>query len=204
MHLKDDKKTKIRKDIIKCSKIYSEKLARKSFLYVFGDNYIEVAFPIDHFLHLTGVATKLSAKSFYKNAKNYTLTPDQFYFDEKHIYSNAKRKLKCLEKLDDLTNQLVCVLVFTETKTVLYKLSLSNFEFTLCLVDGFDEDEKMLLFPMSLRVEKNSLERSKDGYFVDFIFSKRPSDEKYNTLEFKRGSNKIPDSVCGLIDEKFF
>ncbi len=202
MHLKDDKKKKIRDNIIQCSKTYSNKLAGKTFLYVFDDNYIEVAFPIDHFLHLTGVATNLSAKNFYKNAKNCILTYDQFSFDTNHSYANAKRKLRYLEKLDDLTRKLVCVLVYTKTKTVLYKLSLSNFEFTLCLIDGIDKDDKMLLFPMSLRAEKNSVERSKDGYFVDFIFSKRYGDEKYNILEFKTISKKIPNSVYDMIDKE--
>ena len=154
MRLKEDKKQKIRDDIIKCSRVYSDKLAGKTFLYIFGANYIEVTFPIDHFLHLTDVATDLSAKSFYKNAKNCILTKNQFYFDTNHTYANAKRKLKYLERLDSLTNQLVCVLIYTETKTVIYKLSVSNFDFTLCLVDRFDKNEEMLLFPKSLRVEK--------------------------------------------------
>ena len=66
--------------------------------------YIEVTFPIVHFLHLTGAATDLSAKSFYKNAKNCIPTKNQFYFDTNHTYANAKRKLKYLERLDSLTN----------------------------------------------------------------------------------------------------
>ncbi|MFR5294780.1 MAG: PBECR4 domain-containing protein [Clostridium sp.] len=44
-------------------------MAGKTFLYVCGDEYFEVSFPIDHFLHLTGVETRLSTKDFYKNAK---------------------------------------------------------------------------------------------------------------------------------------
>ena len=34
-----------------------------------GNEYFEVSFPIDHFLHLTGIETRLSAKDFYKDAK---------------------------------------------------------------------------------------------------------------------------------------
>ena len=95
------------------------------------------------------------------------------------------------------------MLVYTETKTVIYKLSLSNFEFTLCLIDGFDMGNELLLFPMSLRVEKNSIERSKDGYFVDFIFSKRSGDEKYNVLEFADNSKRIPNSIYNMLDKRF-
>ena len=99
MRLKEDKKQKIRDDIIKCSRVYSDKLAGKTFLYVYWSNLSDWSF-----LHLTGVATDLSAKSFYKNAKNCILTKNQFYFDTNHTYANAKRKLKYLERLDSLTN----------------------------------------------------------------------------------------------------
>lgn len=54
--------------------VYFQNLAGKTFLYVCGDEYFEVSFPIDHFLHLTGVETRLSAKDFYNNAKKSILT----------------------------------------------------------------------------------------------------------------------------------
>ena len=98
MRLKEDKK-KIRNDIIKYSRVYSDKLAGKTFLYVYWSNLSDCSF-----LHLTGAATDLSAKSFYKNAKNCIPTKNQFYFDTNHTYANAKRKLKYLERLDSLTN----------------------------------------------------------------------------------------------------
>ncbi|MFR3882902.1 MAG: PBECR4 domain-containing protein [Lachnospiraceae bacterium] len=49
--------------------MYSQNLAGKTYLYVYGNEYFEVSFPIDHFLHLTGIETRLSAKDFYKDAK---------------------------------------------------------------------------------------------------------------------------------------
>lgn len=69
MATKADKKNAIRQGIIDSAGIYSQSLAGKTFLYVYGEEFFEVSFPIDHFLHLTGVETKLSAKDFYKNAK---------------------------------------------------------------------------------------------------------------------------------------
>ena len=51
---------------------------------------------------MTGVASKLTAKVFYKNAKKAKLTVQQFYFDSRHIYANAKKKLPCLIRLDEL------------------------------------------------------------------------------------------------------
>ena len=74
MATKLDKKNAIRQGITEAEIVYFQNLAGKTFLYVCGDEYFEVSFPIDHFLHLTGVETRLSAKDFYKNAKKSILT----------------------------------------------------------------------------------------------------------------------------------
>ena len=125
-----DKKNAIRQGITEAEIVYFQNLAGKTFLYVCGDEYFEVSFPIDHFLHLTGVETRLSTKDFYKNAKKSILTNNQFYFDARHVYANAKRKLPCLKRLPELTNEMVCVLKNMETMTITYKLSVTNLEFT--------------------------------------------------------------------------
>ena len=138
MATKVDKKNAIRQGIIEAAIVYSQSLASKTFLYVYGDEYFEVSFPIDHFLHLTGVETRLSAKDFYKNAKKSILTNNQFYFDARHIYVNAKKKLPCLKRLPELTNEMVCILKNMETMTITYKLSVTNLEFTLGLTENKD------------------------------------------------------------------
>ena len=138
MVTKTDKKNAIRQGIVAAAIVYSQNLAGKTFLYVYGDEYFEVSFPIDHFLHLTGVETRLSAKDFYKNAKKSILTNNQFYFDARHIYVNAKKKLPCLKRLPELTNEMVCILKNMETMTITYKLSVTNLEFTLGLTENKD------------------------------------------------------------------
>ena len=130
MATKVDKKNAIRHGITEAEIVYFQNLAGKTFLYVCGDEYFEVSFPIDHFLHLTGVETRLSVKDFYNNAKKSILTKNQFYFDARHVYANAKRKLPCLKRLPELTNEMVCVLKNMETMTITYKLSVTNLEFT--------------------------------------------------------------------------
>ena len=130
MATKVDKKNAIRQGITEAEIVYCQNLAGKTFLYVCGDEYFEVSFPIDHFLHLTGVETRLSTKDFYKNAKKSILTNNQFYFDARHVYANAKRKLPCLKRLPELTNEMVCVLKNMETMTITYKLSVTNLKFT--------------------------------------------------------------------------
>lgn len=160
MATKEEKKSAIRKEIIDAASVYSQNLAGKTFLYVYGNEYFEVTFPVDHFLHLTGVETGLPAKEFYKNAKKGKLTNNQFYFTDRHPYANAKKKLPCLKRLTELTNEMVCILRDMRTVTIIYKLSVTNLEFTLGLTENVDANgEKVnnLYLPMSLRVEDTSV-----------------------------------------------
>ncbi|WP_242972575.1 PBECR4 domain-containing protein [Lachnoclostridium sp. An169] len=207
MATKADKKNAIRQGIIDSAAIYSQNLAGKAFLYVYGDEYFEVSFPVDHFLHLTGVETKLSAKDFYKNAKKAKLTNNQFYFDARHPYANAKKKLPCLKRLPELTNDMVCILKDMQTVTIIYKLSVTNLEFTLGLTENMDEKGKKVndfFLPMSLRVENSSVEKSNVGEIVDFIFSKDASVAKYDTVLVEDKHKTIPESIKHLISEKFY
>ena len=154
MATKTDKKNMIRQGIIDSAEIYSQNLAGKVFLYVYGEEYFEVSFPVDRFLHLTGVETRLSARDFYKNAKKAILTNNQFYFDARHPYANAKKKLPCLKRLPELTNDMVCILKDMETLRIIYKLSVTNLEFTLGLTENTDNNGNKIndyFLPMTLR-----------------------------------------------------
>lgn len=51
---------------------------------------------------------------------------------------------------------------------------------------------------MSFRVEDTSIEKSKGGEIVDFIFSKDASD----TLLVKDKNKKLPDNIKYLISDK--
>lgn len=207
MATKTDKKNVIRQDIIDSAIVYSQNLAGKAFLYVYGDEYFEVFFPVDHFLHLTGVETRLSAKDFYKNAKKAILTNSQFYFDARHPYANAKKKLPCLKRLQELTNEMVCILKDMQTVTIVYKLSVTNLKFTLGLTENTDNSGNKIndfFLPMSLRVEDSSVEKSNDGEVVDFIFSKDASLAKYDTLLVEDKSKTIPDCIKHLISDSFY
>ena len=99
---KYDKKSAI-KIIVHAAKEYEEKLNNKHFLIVYQKKSltktVEIGFRDMNFLHLTGVETRLSAKDFYKNAKKATLSNNQFYFNARHPYANAKKKLPCLKRL---------------------------------------------------------------------------------------------------------
>ena len=207
MATKTDKKNMIRQNIIDSAAIYSQNLAGKVFLYVYGNEFFEVSFPVDHFLHLTGVETRLSAKDFYKNAKRAILTNNQFYFDTRHPYANAKKKLPCLKRLPELTNDTVCILKDMRTLTIVYKLSVTNLEFTLGLTENTDDKGNKIndfFLPMSLRVEDSSVEKSNDEEVVDFIFSRDASVSRYETLLVKDESKNIPNCIKHLIKENFY
>ena len=207
MATKVDKKNAIRQGIIKAAIVYSQSLAGKMFLYVYGDEYFEVSFPVDHFLHLTGVETRLSAKDFYRNAKKAILTNNQFYFDARHVYANAKKKLPCLKRLPELTNEMVCVLKDMQTMTITYKLSVTNLEFTLGLTENIDRGGNKIndfFLPMSLRVKDSSVEKSNDGEIIDFIFSMDASVAKYDILLVEDKDKKIPDCIKHLISNSFY
>ena len=207
MATKADKKNAIRQDIIDSAGIYSQNLAGKAFLYVYGEEFFEVSFPVDHFLHLTGVKTNLSAKDFYKNAKKAKLTNSQFYFDARHPYANARKKLPCLKRLPELTNDMLCILKDMQTVTIIYKLSVTNLEFTLGLTENTDANGNKIndfFLPMSLRVEDTSVEKSNDGEIVDFIFSKDASVAKYDTLLVEDKNKMIPGNIKHLISEKLY
>lgn len=207
MATKTDKKNMIRQNIIDSAAIYSQNLAGKVFLYVYGNEFFEVSFPVDHFLHLTGVETRLSAKDFYKNAKRAILTNNQFYFDTRHPYANAKKKLPCLKRLPELTNDIVCIVKDMRTLTIVYKLSVTNLEFTLGLTENTDDKGNKIndfFLPMSLRVEDSSVEKSNDGEVVDFIFSRDASVSRYETLLVKDESKNIPNCIKHLIKENFY
>ncbi|MEW4412684.1 PBECR4 domain-containing protein [Clostridium sp. AN503] len=207
MATKIDKKNAIRQDIIDAAEIYRDRLAGKNFLYIYGEEYFEVSFPTDHFLHLTGVETSLSAKDFYKNSKKGKLTARQFFFSDRHPYANAKKKLPCLKRLPELTNDMVCILKDMQTVSIVYKISVTNLEFTLGLTENIDGKGKKindLFLPMSLRVGDSSVAKSNDGEVVDFIFSKDACDSKYKDLIVNDRGKNIPESVHHLVADYFY
>lgn len=167
-------------------------------MYVFGDQYFQLRFKIECFMHLTGVASNLDSKRFYKYAKRAILTANQFRFSSDHPYENAKKKLPCLNRLPELTNSLVCVIEEMRTVTLTYKLGLTNLHFTLGLTENINgEGQKVNDFylPRTLRVNDRSIENSSDGEFVDYIFSKDSSKDKYDTVCFSEKEKAIPEEV---------
>ena len=202
MATKTDKKEHIRKQIIDAACIYRDHLAGKAFLYVTGEEYFEVVFQTDRFMHLTGVNSKLRAQDFYDKAKESELTTGQIYFDAEHPYHGAKKKLPCLKLLPSLTDSLVCVVKGMKTLTLTYKIGVTNLDFTIGLTENLDFEGNKIndwFLPRTLRVKDKSIESSSDAEFVDFIFSKDASLEKYDTMTFSDSGKAIPEAVKGML-----
>lgn len=112
-----------------------------------------------------------------------------------------------MKRLPELTNDIVCILKDMQTVTIIYKLSITNLEFTLGLTENTDDRGKKIndfFFPMPLRVEDSSVQKSNNAEIVDFIFSKNASMATYDTLLVEDKNKLIPESIKHLISEKFF
>lgn len=202
MGTKEEKKKLIRGQIIAASRIYRDKLAGKVFLYVTGNEFFEVVFQTDRFMHLTGVNSKLNAQDFYEKATKSELTTGQIFFDSKHPYYGAKKKLPCLLALPALTDSLVCVVKNLQTMTLIYKIGVTNLDFTIGLTENVDFNGNKIndwFLPRTLRVKDKAIENSSDAEFIDFIFAKDASMDKYDTVTFAYKDKKLPPFLKDML-----
>lgn len=202
MEKKEDKIGELRRQVIQAAKAYKDNLAGKVFLYVYGACYFEVVFQTDQFLHLTGVGTSLRARDFYQKAKDSTLSTGQMYFDARHPYRTAKKKLPCLAELFKLTDNLVIISDDTRTGTLTYKLSVSNLEFTIGLTENCDKDGKKIndwFLPRTLRVKDKTVENSSASEFVDLILAKDAASTHYTHITYRDEEKIPPQSIKELL-----
>lgn len=207
MATKEEKKNKIRDAILDSVQIYSTELAGKTFLYVYEDKFFELWFSIESYSHLTGVNSHLSARDFYDKCLDRKLTCSQFYFDKEHRYDNAKKKLKKLKDLPLLTTEMVCVLEDLKTVTFTYKLGITDLDFTLALTENTDIHGNIINTwwkPRSLRIKDKSIETSKDGNIIDFIFWKNTEETVYSHISFIDENKSIPASIEHLLSTELY
>lgn len=195
----------IRNRIIEAAKNYAD-LTGKTYLYVYGEEYFEMLFAVGSFMHLTGVSSSLRAEDFYRKALNANLSEGQLNFTQSQTMKKAKKKLPCLEQLPRLTNSTVCVVKDLSTNTLLYKLGLTNLEFTLGVAQPqFDNKfPPEVYIPRSLRVKDKAIENSSDGEFVDFIMVKslEGAGAKYSRLLYRDTSKAFPAELRHMLDDR--
>lgn len=197
-----NKQLALRNDIVAAAQAYAP-LSGSVFLYVFDHRSIEVRFPKECFLHLTGVKTLLPAKSFYKKALDSELESHQFFNDDAHPYHAAKLKLPCLKHLADLTDSMVVILFNHKTRTFTYTLSVTNLQFTLGLVPYKDRSgvpHANQYVPMTLRPKDKAVNSSSDGACVDFIFKRDAAGRLYDCLTFADPSKALPEVFLPQLD----
>lgn len=196
---KKDNRFILRPMIISSAINYQTNLAGNKYLYVIGPEYFIVSFPNSSFLHLTGVDTELSAKSFYDLATKNKLASNQFTLTN-HSFTNVRNKLTCLANIADLTKTPVFIIKDLTTKTA---------SFTICIADciitlGLVKDKYDVYVPKSLRCYdtcKNYLAKIP----VDFIFSMdAKKDNKFRNLLYHAPGSKIAPNLEGLITRKLF
>lgn len=200
MDSKNKKKEYIRSLIIDAAKIYKNDFAGKCFMYVHGGEYFEVVFETKQFKHLTGVESSVDANNFYKYAKRDELTCSQFGFSVRHPFKTAKKKLKCFPKLYQLTTDTVCMLKDLETVTITYKIGITNLKFTLGLVNR--DDTSNIFIPQTLRINDDTIEKSKDAEFIDFVLVKDGSSGKYTDISYADKSKSFPEHMLCFLSKK--
>lgn len=204
-------KNQDRKNIVKAindaAQLYREHLVGKRFIYVFEDRYIEVIYKASSFRHLTGVATNLSAKSFYRFASNRQLQANQIYFTAKHPYDLCKKKIKHIGELAALSKSESFMLeeIITDTKT--YKFGTTNLNFTLCLAKELDDigNEKGDCFIVESLRDEDCFSKSKSAYTVTHIFSRSNDVKKYTDILYIEPStsiNELPENIKEMLSDE--
>lgn len=199
----EKQKKDLRKQIISSAIIYKNHLAGKVFLYVYGNNFFEVAYRTSCFKHLTGVASCLPAEEFYNKAKEAELATTQFGFNSQQPYRTAKKKITCLHSLPLLTTDHVCVVKDLSTLTITYKMGITNLEFTVGLTDNLDFSGNKIndwLIPRTLRINDKAFEQSTDVETVDFIFSKGAAEKSYRELCYASKGAELPREFLPMLD----
>ena len=204
-----NKKINLRNDIITVAKVYRDELAGKCFMYIYGEKYIEILFKTSNFSHLTGVVTSLPGKEFYRKAKKGQLNEGQFYFNNKHPIDLAGKKIGKLDKLPNLTNEAVFIIEDMSTESKIYKIGVSNLDFTLGVMENRDITTNKIinnfLIPVTFRIRgEKDVDKNPNVYIVDFILMKDNPYNKYDKIYFGSADkiSLLQQNILQLIDHK--
>lgn len=78
----EEKVELVRKNVISAVQKYKDELVGKKFLYIFDEQFIEVIYKTENFMHLTGIdSKKLKSQKFYEKTKDGTLKGNEIELD---------------------------------------------------------------------------------------------------------------------------
>ena len=195
-------KVEIRNKIIAGAKLYDEYFLGKHYLVVYNSRCVKIQFNKNNFLHLTGVDTYLQAGKFFEFCIKEELTTNQFFFNRRYPYDFASKKVNNLINLPKLFNSDSIILEDVTTETKVFKIGMTELSFTLCF-DTFMESSDFLTV-CSHRVEKMSssiVDKSSDAFFIDYVFSKKTSEQKYETIEYDGKKAISSDAIIELLSQ---
>lgn len=200
-------KMMIKSSIEDAAREYS-KIAGKTFLFVYGDDFVELAFLTDRFAHLTGIKLFTNVHSFYEHAKGGILSIDEYGFDERHKFENAKKKpLELLHITSWLTSNNIILENIQISERNDYDIGLTNSQSSLLFVKNTDKNKNIInnwYVPCSLRVKDSCIEKARKSAKITFIFVKEAKQITYNSLLAKDDNAFVPDSVEKLLTKELF
>lgn len=115
--------------------------------------------------------------------------------------------MPCLTLLPSLTNSIVCMVKSMTTVTLTYKIGVTNLDFTLGLTENTDLTGAKIndwLSPRTLRVRDKAINNSADAEFIDFIFVKDASNDKYETVTYADKEKHIPETIAELLSHDLY
>ena len=173
--------------IIKGASKYQKNFVGKTFLVLYEGNVSELTFKTANFKHLCGVSSPLTAKDFYRKALKGQLKESEISFTQDHPFSLADIKTQNIVDAFDIFSRDALVITEITTKTRNYKLGTTDLNVVFCFDEQLDtvgNPINDILCPYSLRVENIPNKKFKDVFAVDFVLSKKSSDEVYTDVVF--------------------
>lgn len=188
---------------------YKQYLVGRTFMFVYGNKKIEVIFKVESFMHLTGVASTLYPKDFYKKAERRTLRQTEIMFDSEHPADFADIKTQYLHRLYELTIDDIVIADDIVTMTATYAFGLTNLNFVLCCGKNTDKRGNLIddcFVPYSFRIEEIANGMFGDLHEVKYIFSKPTSQRKYSEITFGEKENLkfLNEEVKVKLDDVLF
>lgn len=199
-------KSQMIRNIHKACLCYKEYLLGNTYMFVYDNTYIEVLFKRSSFMHLTGVASRLSADDFYKHASTKSgLRPSEIFFTKEHPYDFAVKKTNCLSDLYKITIEDALISTDLKTMSLNYAIGITNLQFVICLGKDLNKNGGLAsscLVPYSFRVENIDNNKYSDLCEVTHVFKRDSNKKVYQTLTFgcSESIKYLPASIQEKLD----
>lgn len=199
--MRNDPKREALQIIVKCAKLYEEKLRDKTLLVIMGSEksftYKEMYFPKKNFLHLTGAKVKISANHFYNKSIHSKLALDDFQFNDD---GTTRLKLNVLPELLSMKVNMFGTYSGTRPKLYTEKL-LGNVRGCLGFIRSAEYGN---FYVPNTTLETDMRNESKDCKRVLFILRKAKKDTLYSELIYsaKKTNKEILKSINKINYEK--